>query len=64
MGGAHDGEVAAVQGGDPGDVEAFGDGDDAGVGAAQVEVGVGFDEFGDTGPVGPAEWFDGQVRRR
>lgn len=57
----HDCEVAVVEGGDAGDAEAFGDGDQAGVGAAEAEVGVGLDEFTDAGPVVWAERFDGEV---
>jgi hypothetical protein len=37
-------EVTAIEGGDLGDAEAFGD--DGGVGGAEGEVGVGLDEFG------------------
>lgn len=51
MGGPDDAEVAVVEGGDLGGAEAFGDGDEAGVGAAEGEVGVAVDELGDSGPV-------------
>jgi hypothetical protein len=54
--------VAAVQGDDPGDPEAFGDGDDAGVdNAAQVEIGVGLDQLRHPGPVGGDEALDGEL---
>jgi hypothetical protein len=39
-------EVAAVEGGDLGDAETFGDGDDGGVSGAEREAGVCGDQLG------------------
>ena len=57
--GAYDAEVAVVKGADLDGSQAFGDGHQACVGAAQREVGVGVDELGHPGPVAGGECFDG-----
>ena len=61
--GAHHGEMTAVQGGDLGDPKSFGDSKDAGVDAAQVEIGVGLDQLGHPGPVGGDEILDDELAR-
>jgi hypothetical protein len=53
--------VAVVEGGDPGDAEALGEGDHGGVGAAQPQAGVGGDQFGDALPVLAVEAGDRQL---
>ena len=55
-----DAEVGAVQGGNAGCSKAFRDGDQAGVGAAEGQIGVAFDEFADALPVLSGERLDGQ----
>ncbi len=50
--GSDDAEVSAVQGGDAFRPEAFSDGDQAGVGAAEGQVLVALDEIPDALPVG------------
>jgi hypothetical protein len=56
--GPDDAEVAAVEGCDPGELQALGDGDKAGVGAAEAEVGVGLDQLGDPARVGGRDRLD------
>src|SRR5450755_1072140 len=56
--GSHDAEMAAVEGRDRGEVEALGDGDQAGVDAAEGLVGVPLGQLGDARPVGSGEVFD------
>jgi hypothetical protein len=60
-GGTDDVEVAVVEGGQLGGAEAFSDGDEAGVGAAEGKVGVAVDELGDSGPVVGGEGLDGDL---
>lgn len=52
------GAAAAVEGGDLDDVEAFGYGDDGGVGGAEREAGTGLHEFGGAVVVGEFEVDD------
>ncbi len=59
--GPHDAEVAPVEGGDRGEAEALGDGDQAGVYAAEVLVGVALGQVGDTRPVGSGEGLDDEL---
>lgn len=59
--GPDDGEVAAVQRGDPLLAVAFGECDEAGVGAAQAQVGVLDDQVVDALPVLAGERFDAQL---
>ena len=64
---ADGGEVAAVEGGDLGDGEAFGQGDDGGVDGAEREVGVGGDEVtarSRSGDVGSVSWKSPAARER
>jgi hypothetical protein len=59
--GAHDAEVAPVEGGDRGEAEPLGDGDQAGVDAAEVLVGVALGQFGDARPVGSGQGLDDEL---
>src|SRR6266511_940445 len=61
---ADGGEVAAVEGGDLGDGEAFGQGDDGGVDGAEREVGVGGDEVGGAVEVGGCRFGELEVAGR
>jgi hypothetical protein len=53
--------MAPVEGGDRGEAEPLGDGDQAGVDAAEVLVGVLLSQFGDSRPVGSGELFDDEL---
>lgn len=61
VGWADDGEVPSVDRRDPALVESFGDRDDAGVGAAERQRGVGGDELVDSFPVLVGEVLDDEV---
>ena len=61
MAGPHDAEVAPVEGGDRGEAEPLGDGDQAGVDAAEVLVGVVLGQLGDARPVGSGEGLDDEL---
>lgn len=52
MAGPYDAEVAPVERCDRGEAEALGDGDQAGIDAAEVLVGVALGQLGDPRPVG------------
>ena len=56
--GAHNGEVAAVECGDGGDVEAFGDGDDRGVDEPEAEIFVAADQLDGPNVVGGGDVDD------
>jgi len=51
VGGAHDGEVAVVEGRDHGPVEAFSDGDEAGIDEVESEIVVDVGELDAADPV-------------
>lgn len=61
MSGPHDGEVAAVQGGDLDDAQPFGDGDHGGVDRAEGQVGVLGHERGGSCVVSSLEIDDAQT---
>ncbi len=61
MGGPHDSEVAVVEGGDVDDPPAFGSGDDGRVDAAERQVVVAGDEFGDPDQVGGMDGLKREV---
>ena len=60
MGGAHDREMSAVQGGDACCAEAFGDCDQVGVCAVKGHVLVAVDEFTNALPIRCGERLDGE----
>jgi hypothetical protein len=64
VGRAHDVEVPVVGRCDGGDLAAFGDDDQARVGAAEGKVGVGLDQLGDPLGVGGCERLDLDPARR
>lgn len=61
MAGTHHGEVPPVQSGDGGDAEAFGEGDQGGVGSAQAQIGVAAHQLGDPGLIAMFEVLDSQA---
>ena len=60
---SHDGEVPAVQGGDPARAQPLGDGYHCGVDGPESEIGVGLDELGGALEVGAVNIFDGELSR-
>ena len=55
------GEVTSIKGRELGHPQPLGDRDEAGIHAAESKVGVAFDKFGDSAPVGDREIFDREV---
>ena len=54
----HNAEVATVESGDPGNPEALSDDDQAGIRAAETEIGVQLDQLGDAPSVGGGDHLD------
>ena len=61
---ADDAEVATVEGCDPGDPEALCDDDQAGIRAAEAQIGVPLDQLGDPSGVGGGDHLDLEVACR
>lgn len=59
----HHREVSAINGGDSSDTESFGCGDDRCVDAAEWQVAVGVNEFGNAEPVSNRHGFDAEIAR-